>query len=475
MIDTTALKTSIIDLAVSGKISSSFQAGDSVSEILDALPEVSGKRKRLLGQAFEYGDRHETPSHWKWIRLGEIASYGDTPTKAFFDDVSGDTWILDLEDIKAGGTLLVKTRVQGKKFVGDKTVFKAGQILYSKLRPYLKKVLVADEDGVSTPELISFDTFGGILPQYIVYCLWSSFTDRAIDKRSYGIKMPRVDTGFMVNLPIPLPPVSEQHFIVERVQSAFSALDTIDALQAKYADNLTVLKSKLIDAAIQGKLTEQLPEDGTADELYRQIQAEKQALIKSGKIKKEKPLPEITADEIPFEIPEEWKWVRLSDLCKSVMDGDHQPPPQVEEGLPFLVISNISKGFFDLTNVRHVPRDYYGSLTYERTAEQGDILFTVTGSFGIPAIVDIDGEFCFQRHIALLKPLLWNSYLFYALRSGHVQKFCDNVAIGTAQRTVGIKQLRKILIPLPPLAEQKRVVRKLEELLPMCEKVEDRF
>ena len=159
----------------------------------------------------------------------------------------------------------------------------------------------------------------------------------------------------------------------------------------------------MIDAAIQGKLTEQLPEDGTAEELYQQIQAEKQALIKAGKIKKEKPLPEIKKNEIPFEIPANWKWVRLGDLCKSVMDGDHQPPPQVKDGIPFLVISNISKGLFDLENVRHIPRDYYDSLTYERTAEFGDILFTVTGSFGIPVIVDIKEEFLFSAPYSSFK------------------------------------------------------------------------
>ena len=128
MIDTAALKTSIIDLAVSGRVSLQFQANDSVEDIIAVLPEVSKKRKKLLEQAFEYGKQSAIPSHWKWIRLGEITSYGDTPTKAFFDDVSGDTWILDLEDIKSGGELIAKTRVHGKKFIGDKTVFKKGQV-----------------------------------------------------------------------------------------------------------------------------------------------------------------------------------------------------------------------------------------------------------------------------------------------------------------------------------------------------------
>ncbi len=186
MIDAISLKAAIIDLAVSGKLSSDFCATDSVTEIVSSLPSVSPKREKLLSQSFDYGKQFLIPEHWRWIPLGKISSYGDTPEKAYYSDVTSDTWILDLEDIKAGGEIIEKTRVEKKKFIGDKTVFKKGQVLYSKLRPYLKKVLVADEDGVSTPELIAFDTYGGILPQYIVYCLLSSFVDRAIDKRSYG-------------------------------------------------------------------------------------------------------------------------------------------------------------------------------------------------------------------------------------------------------------------------------------------------
>ena len=466
MIDTIALKTSIIDLAVSGKLSSRFQASDSVSDILAALPEVSSKRKKLLEQAFEYGDRHEIPSRWKWIRLGEIASYGDTPTKAFFDDVSGDTWILDLEDIKAGGTLLVKTRVQGKKFVGDKTVFKAGQILYSKLRPYLKKVLVADEDGVSTPELISFDTFGGILPQYIVYCLWSSFTDRAIDKRSYGIKMPRVDTGFMVNLPIPLPPVSEQQFIVERVQSAFSALDTIDALQAKYADNLAVLKSKLIDAAIQGKLTEQLPEDGTAEELYRQIQAEKQALIKSGKIKKEKPLPEIAEDKEDFDIPENWRWVSVGNVCTNIQYGSSKKSSSFGK-MAVLRMGNIQAGKIVYDDLVYTSDD---DEIQKHPLEKDDLLFNRTNSMelvGKTAIYKGEMPAIYAGYLVRLTPLaMVSEYLNYVMQSKYYWDYCRTVRIDSnGQSNINAEKLKRFVFPLPPLAEQKRIVKQLDTVL----------
>ena len=325
MIDTNSLKTSLIDLAVSGRLSTEFQAEDSVSEIIEKLPKPSNKRKKLLGQAFEYGKQSAIPENWRWMLLGEISSYGDTPVKASISNVSDETWILDLEDIKAGGELLTKTRAKEKQFAGEKTIFHSGQVLYSKLRPYLKKVLVADENGISTPELISFDVFGGILPQYIVCCLLDSFTNRAIDKRSYGIKMPRIDAGFMVNLPVPIPPVSEQHYIIERLEAAFSLIDTIENLQIEYTSNQEALKSKLIDAAIQGKLTEQMPEDGIAEDLFQQIQIEKNSLIKEKIIKKAKPLPEINNDEVPFDIPNNWKWVRWGSLSNQIQYGYNAP------------------------------------------------------------------------------------------------------------------------------------------------------
>ena len=448
MIDTAALKTSIIDLAVSGKISERFQASDFVSEIIAELPEVSNKRKKLLEQTFEYGNRNTIPAHWKWIRLGEIASYGDTPTKAFFDDVSGDTWILDLEDIKSGGELIAKIRVDGKRFAGDKTVFRKGQVLYSKLRPYLRKVLVADEDGISTPELISFDTFGGVIPQYIVYCLLSSFTGRAIDKRSYGIKMPRVDAGFMVNLPIPLPPVSEQQYIVDHVQAAFAQIDIIDSLQAQYADNLTVLKRKLIDAAIQGNLTEQLPEDGTAEELYQKIQAEKQERIKAGKIKKEKTFPEITADEIPFEIPTNWKWARIGKVF-TLQSGKNMPANEIydySDEAHFVPCygGNGQRGFVNKANV-----EGYHAIIGRQGALCGNINFA-------------SGPFYATEHAVVVYEYAGTdmNWAGITLRALNLNQYATSVA----QPGLAVNKIDRIPLPLPPLAEQKRIAQKIEEI-----------
>lgn len=230
--------------------------------------------------------------------------------------------------------------------------------------------------------------------------------------------------------------------------------------------NVQDLKNSILQRAIEGKLVPQRKEEGTAKELLAEIRAEKARLIKEKKIKKSKPLPEITDDEKPFDIPESWEWVRLDDICKSISDGDHQAPPKSEKGVPFLVISDVRSGKLNFKNTRHVPVEYFKTLSPERIPLKGDILFTVTGSYGIPVLINVDMEFCFQRHIALLKPMIDYTFLSYILESPFIKTQCDAVATGTAQKTVGLKSLKSLLLPLPPLYEQGRIITKIEELQP---------
>ena len=212
-----------------------------------------------------------------------------------------------------------------------------------------------------------------------------------------------------------------------------------------------------LQEAVQEKLVPQGPNDEPASVLLERIHAEKEQLIKAGKIKRDKHKSVILRrdnshyekrgseevcidDELPFDIPENWCWSRLSTLCKSISDGDHQPPPQVPSGIPFVVISNVSSGKIDLSNTRFVSHDYYENLHESRIPCRDDILFTVTGSYGIVIPVDTEDAFCFQRHIALLKPL---------------------------QITTELNSLKNILIPIPPINEQVRILEQLEEILPL--------
>ncbi|MEA5020089.1 MAG: restriction endonuclease subunit S [Gordonibacter sp.] len=153
----------------------------------------------------------------------------------------------------------------------------------------------------------------------------------------------------------------------------------------------------------------------------------------------------------------------LKDVCESIVDGDHQPPPKASSGIPFITISNFDQclNTIDFTSVSHVPVEYYETLSDSRRARSGDILYSAVGSFGIPVLVKNDMPFVFQRHIAILRPnpkKIDSRFLFYSMKNPEFYRWADAVAIGAAQRTVTLTLLRKKEINLPPLSEQERIV-----------------
>ena len=155
----------------------------------------------------------------------------------------------------------------------------------------------------------------------------------------------------------------------------------------------------------------------------------------------------------------------MEDYVFSVTDGDHQAPPKVSKGIPFLVISNIADGSLDFSNTRYVPEEYYEKIQMERKPKRGDILFSVTGSYGIVVNIKTDRLFCFQRHIGLIKPTISNEYLSFVLMSNYIKSLCDKLATGTAQKTVGLDTLRSLYVPIAPIEEQERIVAKIKHLL----------
>ena len=251
------------------------------------------------------------------------------------------------------------------------------------------------------------------------------------------------------------------------------------------------LKNSILQWAIQGKLVPQAPNDEPASVLLDKIRQEKERLIKEKKIKRDKNASIIYRgednsyyekilatgevkcidEEIPFEVPKGWEWCRVSAVSCSIVDGDHMPPPKSFQGIPFIVISNITMGYLDLNTSRYVPESYFRTLSQERVPQVGDILFSVTGSYGIAVRINTNCKFCFQRHIALIRPMSINSeYLEFLLNSAFIKKQCDTVATGMAQKTVGIDSLRKLIIPIPPTQEQGSIVAKLKLLMPLVRK-----
>ena len=254
-----------------------------------------------------------------------------------------------------------------------------------------------------------------------------------------------------------------------------------------------VLRQKVLDLAIRGKLVPQDPNDEPASVLLERIRQQKQQMVKDGKLKA-KDIKNDTIifvsednlhyekfadgsvkcieDEIPFELPDGWAWSRLGAVAEAIGDGNHQPPPQTSFGVPFLVISNVSGGRLSFENTRFVSKEYFSQLPETRKPRNGDLLFTVTGSYGIPVLIDSDDKFCFQRHIAIVRPCtISNRYLYVILGSSYVKSICDAKATGTAQKTVGLATLRELLIPVAPYKEQMQIYAQTQDALSIVDSV----
>lgn len=229
------MKDSLLLAAMEGKLTrQKAEDGDARGLLLaireekeKLVKEKKGKREKPLAPITDEEIPFDIPENWVWCRLGEISTYASPKSKINAKEADKDTWMLDLEDIEKGGKLLAKLKVSDKKAIGDKTIFHDGDILYSKLRPYLLKILVASDDGICTPELIPFSMYGNIDTRYIVDLLKSPYVDNAINGATYGLKMPRVGTNTMINLPIPLPPLPEQQRIVEKLDQLLPLCDSL--------------------------------------------------------------------------------------------------------------------------------------------------------------------------------------------------------------------------------------------------------
>lgn len=478
------LKASILQYAIQGKLVEQRPeegTGEELYRQIQAekqrlIKEGKIKKEKALPEIAEDEIPFDLPDSWKWAKLGDCTGYAQTKEKVSPKDITGDMWSLDLEDVqKDTGAILVKTKASERKISGDKVKFHKGQVLYSKLRPYLKKILVAPDEGICTPELVPFDTYL-IDENYIAYVLRSPHIDYVINSVTYGVKMPRVGTDTMTNLLIPLPPLAEQKRIVAKIEELLpyvdryaAAYEKLEQFNAKFPEDM---KKSILQYAIQGKLVEQRPEEGTGEELYRQIQYEKQRLIKEGKIKKEKPLPEIAEDEIPFDIPESWKWVRLSEIISVLGDGIHGTPVFDEMGDYYFVNgNNLAKGHIVFkADTKKVSFDEYEK--HKKPLDENTILISINGTIGNYAFYA--GEPIILGKSACYFSVLTGvdkEYVRHLINTKFFMDYAVKEATQTTIKNVSLKAMRMLPVPLPPLAEQKRIVAKLEEILPLCERL----
>ena len=325
--------------------------------------------------------------------------------------------------------------------------------------------------------LCAVKPLAGMTEKYALYslrCLKDEFTKKATGTTFVAI------TGEVVkNQLIPLPPLAEQHRIVAKIEELLPFVDRyaasyekLEQFNAKFPEDM---KKSILQYAIQGKLVEQRPEEGTAEDLYKKIQEEKQKLIKEGKIKKEKPLAEITEDEIPFDIPDSWKWVKLGDLV-NVLGGKRIPAgrklTKENTGYIYIRVSDMKNETVLTDDLQYVPKDIYPSIS-RYIINKEDVYITVAGTIGrigkIPS--EIDGANLTENADRLVFRMIDQDWLIKSLSSPLIQNQIADATTKVGQPKLAIKRIQELLIPLPPLEEQHRIVAKIEEMLPYCDRL----
>lgn len=476
------LKASILQYAIQGKLVEQRPEEGTGEELYQQMQtdkqtlimEKKIKKEKPLSDIIDDEIPFDVPESWKWVKVGNVGSWssGATPSRTNPAYYGGSIPWLKTGDLNDGFIQEVPEYITDLAL--EKTSVRLnpiGSVLMAMYGATIGKLGILEIPVTTNQACCACIPYAGMNNKYLFYYLMSM-------RQSYigmaeGGAQPNISKEKIVNSLIPLPPAEEQQRIVAKIEELLpyvdryaAAYEKLEQFSAKFPEDM---KKSILQYAIQGKIVEQRPEEGTGEELYQQIQTEKQRLIKEGKIKKEKPLAEIAEDEIPFDIPESWKWVRLNTI--GITQTGNTPskshPEYIGIDIPFITPGDILNGQICYSNQAL-------SLLGKNVARvccAGSIMqVCIGGSIGKAAITD--REVTFNQQINVVSPIACVSeYLFAVMQSAYFTTSMKERAGGTATPIINRGLWDALLIPLPPLAEQKRIVAKLEEILPLCERL----
>jgi type I restriction enzyme, S subunit len=414
---------------------------------------------------------------WKWVKLGEICELelGKTPPSKdlkYWSRSNDDYQWVSITDMSKNK--LVETERKVTKIAFDSIfrskIRKKGTLLMS-FKLTIGKVIFLPFDAFHNEAIVS------ILPKkhdevslkYLFYILPKIALSGGSKK---AIKGNTLNKNSLKNLEIPLPSLEHQREVVARCEAVERKQKKLLAINSQDKENISLLKQSVLSRAIRGDLVPQNPEDEDAQTLYQQIQQEKAEKIQRGELKKTKPFSPISELEIPFQIPKTWKWVRLGEIF-DVRDGTHDTPKYVLKGYPLITSKNLSTDKFDLKNIKYISEDDYTKISQRSFVDIGDILFAMIGTIGNPVINDLDFKYAI-KNVALFKkipPINNLEFLFYFLKTS--VEDMKNKAGGGVQSFVSLNFLREYLYPLPPLAEQTRIVEVVEGEMAKIKQMEE--
>ena len=526
------LKNSILQMAVQGKLVPQDPNDEPASVLLERIraekerliKEKKIKREKNPSVIFKGADNtpyekigdevrsladevpFDIPDSWEWVRLIDVCEYiqrGKSPKyspikkypvvaqkcnqwsgfsieKAQFiepDSLAsyGPERLLQDNDLMWNST--------GLGTLGRMAIYKTAA------NPY--ELAVADSHVTVIRPLKQF-----VLPEYLYYYFANPTVQSVIEDEADGTtKQKELATATIKAYLTPIPPLNEQRRILAKlsevlpvVKSYGTVYDETAAMQEAFPE---ALKKSILQEAVQGKLVPQDPSDEPAEALLERIRAEKQRLIKEGKIKKDKHesvifrrdnshyekrgSEEVCIDEeIPFEIPDGWAWCRLGSILEKLTDGTHSTPKYTDCGVPFISVKDVSSGVLSFDSAKHISESEHRELYKRCDPKRGDILLTKVGTTGIPVIVDTDDEFSLFVSVAQLRfshSLLDENYLLLLIQSPLVQQQCTEHTRGVGNKNWVMRDISNTLVAIPPLAEQKRIVAFYTSITPLIRSV----
>ena len=496
--DTKALRQKILDLAIRGKLVPQDPNDEPAEVLLERIREQKqqmlkeGKLKKkdikndtiilkgednLHYEKFQDGTvkciedeiPFEVPEGWEWCRLNSIVDVRDgthdTPTY-----VDKGIPLITSKNLVEGGIDYSNVKYISEKdaiSINERSGVNIGDILFAMIGTIGNPSMVTEDILISIKNVALFKfTFSKNLSNHFVMYFLDYAQEDMKNKPSGGLQ-PFVSLNFLRTYLVPVPPVEEQQRIVSILADSINKIRNIDVLKNELTASIEKAKSKILDLAIRGKLVPQDPNDEPASVLLERIRSEKEELIKQGKIKRDKKESVIfKGDDNSYygiHLPDSWNWASLREIALSISDGSHNPPPNNGSGIPLLSATNINDNSILMNEISRWITNEEWKIENKRTnIEVGDVLLTIVGSIGRSAVVQNNNHFALQRSVAVIKPCLINPlYLMHIVQSPQIQKWLTDNSKGTAQKGIYLNALSLMIIPIPPLAEQARIVERI--------------
>ena len=438
----------------------------------------------------------EVPEGWAWARVSSVVQIylGLTHTP---DYVNKGVPFYSVKDISSGGLDTSNPKyISEEEFDNFPSGAKPqkGDILFGRVGTLGKPTVVEIEEPFGIFVSLGFfrKIYEDFSSEYIMEWMDSSLFWNQVSVNVKGAVLTNLNTGWLSRFLMPIPPIREQVKISDYVKVLLAKTNFISTTEEELINLVTVSKSKILDLAIRGKLVPQDPNDEPASVLLERIRAEKEELIKQGKIKRDKKesiifrgddnsyyerVGDIISnidDEIPFEVPQNWEWSRLQTICYPITDGTHKTPTYSDSGYIFLSAKNITTGKINWNDIMYIPKSLHDELYSRVSPKMNDILLAKNGTTGVAAIVDRECEFDIYVTLALLRVInnnISSQYLLKIIASNTIQDYFKSSLKGIGVPNLHLEHIRTTLIPIPPINEQNKIVEKIYQYYSLLDSI----